>query len=52
MSIKNASAFELKRKRVLVQTHLRFNQNVLAFTLKRKDVLRVVIHRCILRLIS
>ena len=35
---KNASAFEVKRKYILLQTHLRFNQNVLAFSLKRKDV--------------
>ncbi|WP_220445568.1 hypothetical protein, partial [Phocaeicola plebeius] len=34
----NASAFEVKRKYILLQTHLRFNQNVLAFSLKRKGV--------------
>jgi hypothetical protein len=34
----NAFAFELKRQSVLVETHLRLKENVLALVTKRKGV--------------
>ena len=36
--VKNASAFALKRKYVLIETQVRFTLNVLAFSFKRKGV--------------
>ncbi len=35
---KNASAFGLKRKYVLIETQVRFTLNVLVFSFKRKGV--------------
>ena len=38
ISVKNASAFAFKRKYVLLETQVHFNQNVSTFSFKRKCV--------------
>lgn len=47
-TLKNASAFALKRKCVLPKTQVRFNSNALAFSFKRKCVFSGILNENLL----